>query len=83
MEILAGSGDDEEASLREFLGSFEVIELSAEVAEEAVLIRKARRLRLPDAIILATARICRCRLFTRNTKDFKTSWPEVVVPYKM
>lgn len=83
MEVLAGGDPDEEERLREFLGSFEIVELSADTADEAVLIRRTHRLRLPDAIILATARVCQCRLLTRNTKDFKASWPEVVVPYRI
>jgi predicted nucleic acid-binding protein len=41
------------------------------VAEGAVRIRAARRLELPDAIILATAEVARAVLVTRNTWDIE------------
>lgn len=40
-----------------------------------------KRLKLPDALIYATARVENCPLLTRNTKDFEPSLPGVVVPY--
>ena len=84
MELLVGvSGSDEESTVREFLNSLVIEEISAAIAEEAVALRIARRLRLPDAILLGTARVCGCPLVTRNTKDFKASWPEVFVPYRL
>jgi len=52
-----------------------------EVAAEAVKLRRMFRLRLPDAIIWATARTQACLLVTRNTKDFPASEPGVRVPY--
>jgi predicted nucleic acid-binding protein len=51
---------------------------------KAVLDSNARlRLRLPDAIILATAQVEGCNLLTRNTRDFSPSWPEIRVPYSI
>ena len=38
-------------------------------------------MKLPDAIILATARVHRPVLATRNTKDFAREDPSVHVPY--
>lgn len=84
MEILIGVvGKKEEGMVRDFLSSFEVMELTPEIAESAVVLRAERNLRLPDAIILATAIALRCPLYTRNTKDFKTTWSEVRVPYRV
>jgi len=84
METLAGvpRGGDEEGT-RRFLECFELIEVGASIAERAVAIRREAGLKLPDAIILATAREAGALLVTRNTKDFSPSWPEVKEPYKL
>jgi hypothetical protein len=55
--------------------------LSAEIASEAVEIRKASRLRLPDAIVWATARTNGCLLVTRNARDFSPKEPGIRIPY--
>lgn len=82
LEVLAGADDAEsEEGVRSFLRTFDVIELDNEIAELAVLSRRERRLRLPDAIILATAQRQGCLLITRNTKDFNRNWVEIRVPY--
>jgi predicted nucleic acid-binding protein len=51
------------------------------VATEAVAIRKQARIKLPDAIIWATARLEDRVLVTRNKKDFSPSDPGVRIPY--
>jgi hypothetical protein len=84
MEILTGAADkDEERELESFLRRFHVQEITETVAREAVRLRRAHRLKLPDAIILATARCLGESLVTRNTKDFHPSWPGVEVPYSI
>lgn len=84
MEVLVGADTEAEArAAREALTLFDVAELTPEVAEVAVLLRRERRLRLPDAIVLATAHAADCQLVTRNTKDFDQAWPEVRVPYRL
>jgi len=83
MEVLAGADNaDEEQAARSLLSLFEIVELSATVSEAAVRLRRERRLRLPDALVLACAHTQGCLLITRNTKDFKAGWPEVRVPYQ-
>ena len=82
LEVLAGVREkDEEAAIRMFLRGFMVHEMDELIAEIALKLRRERRLRLPDAIILATAHAHSCLLLTRNTRDFKTAWPEIHVPY--
>ena len=82
MEILAGadSPEDEKACL-EFLSTFIVHQLSVNIASEAARIRKAFRVRLPDAIVWATARSEGSILVTRNSKDFPPLEPGVRIPY--
>ncbi|WP_139349941.1 type II toxin-antitoxin system VapC family toxin [Thioalkalivibrio denitrificans] len=84
MEVLVGCRDDgEEQLVREFLATFDVVPINAEVAESAVMLRRANRLRLPDAIILATAECSHALLVTRNTKDFPSDTPGIRVPYNV
>jgi len=83
MEVLIGAdGDDTE--LRDFLEThFEIISLDVAVAETAIQLRREHRLRLPDAIIWATARVNDAILVTRNTKDFNPKWDGIHLPYTL
>jgi predicted nucleic acid-binding protein len=84
MEIIVGAkGDDELTATREFLRLFRIEELSEAIAEEAVRVRQAKRVRLPDAIVYATASSLGCQLVTRNTKDFDATDPHVRIPYSI
>jgi predicted nucleic acid-binding protein len=84
MEVMAGAVDSpREHVVRAFLAGFRLVEVDGPLAEEAIRLRAKRRLRLPDAIILATARVNGCLLLTRNTKDFDPGWPEVREPYRL
>jgi len=81
MEVLVGAQDDAR-QLREFLDThFEIAPLDLAVAEKAVQLRRARRVRLPDAIIWATAQTNNAVLVSRNTKDFNADWEGIRVPY--
>jgi predicted nucleic acid-binding protein len=83
MEVLVGAqGND--AQVRDFLETqFEIIPLDLAVAERAVELRRAHHIRLPDAIIWATAQANDAVLVTRNTKDFHTDWEGIRVPYQV
>jgi predicted nucleic acid-binding protein len=82
MEVQAGARSDAESDVIEmFLRDFTLVDVGRRVAREAVIIRMADRLRLPDAIIWATARTESALLVTRNTKDFPATAPGVRVPY--
>ena len=84
MEILVGARTPEEGRrLKSFLAGFERVPIDAEVGEIAVDIRKRTRIRLPDAIIWASARRVDGILLTRNTKDFPEDDPGVRVPYTL
>lgn len=72
---------EEEKACRAFLSGFRLLALDQKVAETTVAIRKQRRLKLPDAIIVATAQSEQCLLVTRNTKDFKENDPSIRIPY--
>ena len=82
MEVLAGAHDDAEQDVIEmFLRDFHVVEVTRRVAHETVELRKGRRIRLPDAVIWASARVESALLVTRNTRDFPKDDPGIRVPY--
>lgn len=83
MEVMVGTKPEEEAAVRRFLSRFEPVPLSATIAERAVEIRRATRVRLPDAIIRASAEVAHALLVSRNTKDFPEGEPWVRIPYKL
>ncbi|WP_408005893.1 PIN domain-containing protein [Rickettsia hoogstraalii] len=56
--------------MESFLKNFLIINLNEEIAEIAVVLRKENKIKLPDAIIWATAKFTNSILITRNTKDF-------------
>lgn len=83
MEVMVGADPAVEPATRAFLHGFELLGVDEKVAERAVRLRRDRRIRLPDAIIWATAQANSMLLVTRNTKDFPASDPGVRSPYKL
>jgi predicted nucleic acid-binding protein len=57
--------------LRAFINDALVIELEQPIKLSTAVIRKQYRIKLPDAIIAATALVHDLTLITRNTSDFK------------
>jgi len=83
MEVMAGSNSEDESHIRAFLTAFRCLSISPEVAERSFVVRKLRKLKLPDAIILATAETADRILVTRNTHDFPAGDPGVRIPYRL
>jgi predicted nucleic acid-binding protein len=81
IEVMAGTTAQTESTARAFLQTFDLLQIDAKVAEQAVILRKARRIKLPDAVIWATAQVHQCLLVSRNTRDFDQNDPGVRVPY--
>ncbi|HEY1052594.1 MAG TPA: type II toxin-antitoxin system VapC family toxin [Prosthecobacter sp.] len=82
MEVLIGAPDATVQSQWEsFLGQFDMVEMDEAVCRDAIQLRKQHRMKLPDALIWASARAYSADLVTRNTKDFSSSTPGVKVPY--
>lgn len=82
MEVMSGADSEaEKAAARGLFDSVRVIELSSRIAHRAVEARSKHRLKLPDAVIWATADNEGCILVTRNTKDFDKDHPMVRIPY--
>ena len=82
-EVMVGTKPEDEAVVRKFLARFKQVPFNSEVAEKAVLIRRETRIRLPDAIIRASAEVENALLVSRNTKDFPEGEPWLRVPYHL
>ncbi|MGE0601870.1 MAG: PIN domain-containing protein [Dehalococcoidia bacterium] len=84
IEVLAGCRTPAEDTVaRQLLSTLTVIEVTPQIAEHAVALRREFRLKLPDALILATARDRDVPLVTRNTRDFPADDPTIRVPYRL
>ena len=62
---------DEEKAITKLCEMFERIFLTEEVEVQTILVRKSNRIKLPDAIIAATAMVHNLTLVTCNIDDFK------------
>ncbi|PJI45408.1 MAG: VapC toxin family PIN domain ribonuclease [Rhizobium sp.] len=83
MEVMVGASAPLADATRSFLAGFEVIQLNETVAEKAVELRRMHRIKLPDAIIWASADIRGAILVTRNSKDFPPDNPGMRIPYQL
>jgi predicted nucleic acid-binding protein len=59
---------DEETQIRDFLTKITVVGIESNIKEVAITLRKQYRLRLPDAIIAATAQSLNATLFTNDVR---------------
>ena len=78
---MAGAKPAEADTLRAFLRQFRVVAVDEAVIETTVAIRREHGVKLPDAIIWATARREYALLVTRDQKAFPARLPDVRVPY--
>lgn len=83
MEVMVGAPPEAADATRMFLAGFELIELNEKIAERAVTLRQNHRLKLPDAIIWASAQVQSMLLVTRDTKCFPADDPGVRMPYRL
>ncbi len=83
IEVLVGTTVENRQATEDFLNEFEIVGLNKEIANRAIEIRKQHRIKLPDAVIWATAQYHSCILVTRNTKDFAKDRDDVFIPYQL
>jgi predicted nucleic acid-binding protein len=83
MEVLGYQFRDtkEEEFIREMLEVFSVLFIDQKIADMAIQIRKRQRIKLPDAIIAATAKVLNLCLVRRNIDDFKKVEIQIANPF--
>ena len=62
---------EEDLLFAEFVENSIIYDLDKEIIDKTIEIRRSKRIKLPDAIIAATAIVKNLILLTRNTSDFK------------
>jgi len=73
IEVLGFPGNKETQNLLEsFFTDSNIINLSDDIVNKTIELRKLNKIKTPDAIIAATAQIYSLIIITRNTKDFET-----------
>jgi len=81
IEVLSKERGGTLRQIETFLGGFAIDEVDARIAAHAAAMRRERpSLKLPDAVIHATAQINNRILVTRNIKDFPAEMPGIRVP---
>ena len=83
MEVMVGATAKTEGIMKGFLSGFVNLPIDVQIAELAVVLRKKHKIKLPDAIVWATAQVNRSIFVTRNTKDFTHDEPGIRVPYQI
>ena len=84
MEVLVGAPPGTEPVTGAYLDQFTVVPLDRDIARRAVAIRRARRgVKLPDAIVRASADATDRLLVTRDERVFPADDPAVRIPYRL
>ena len=72
IEILGYNGvPEEDEKMLEFLNYAEILALSESIVERTIHLKKAIKMKTPDAIIAATALVYGFTLITNNVADFR------------
>ena len=73
LELLGFPGltNEQEQKILQLLEHFEEVAVGSRIIDRAIIIRKRERIKVPDAIIAATALEKNSFLVTHNLKDFK------------
>lgn len=84
IEVMSKGNDATRRAFEEFLSIFQIDEVDDPICRRAAALRRERpRLKLPDAVILASAQVHGRTLVTRNTRDFPADMPGIRVPYTL
>lgn len=75
---------EEEAIIETFINGSTILDLNNDIVNKTIAIRKSKKIKLPDAIIAATALVYGLVLISRNTSDFKNiEGLQLIDPYSL
>lgn len=85
IEVLGFNAPDEHyQTLTDFTHDAVILNIDTGIADKSIGIRRAYKIKLPDAIIAATALVNNFILVTRNISDFKDiDGLEIINPYDL
>ncbi len=83
MEVMVGVDEHSEMTAAFLRDNFVIQPITQDVAEKAVALRKQYRMKLPDALIWATAWVHSATLVTRNSRDCPITHPRIRIPYTL
>ncbi|MFO0138773.1 MAG: PIN domain-containing protein [Cyanobacteriota bacterium] len=83
IEVLVGCRGGESDRVEAWLDIFPRLPIDDPNALESVRHRQRHGLKIPDAIILATARCAALKLATRNSRDLPLTLGGVLHPYQL
>lgn len=84
IELIVGLSNEKDIrQIKQFLQDFSIIDVDISLVEHTAFMRKKYKLKLPDAIILATAYHYQYLFVTRDRKDFHVTLPIVRIPYSL
>jgi len=73
-----------ERNVQSFNNDSTILDITQDVISRCVLIRRSKKIKLPDAIIAATSLVYNLILISRNTSDFKNiDGLQVIDPYSL
>lgn len=82
VEVMSKVAPGRNPVLEAFFADFSIDEVTEGISRRAAELRFEKpSLKLPDAIILASAQVHHRILVTRNTKDFPANMPGIRIPY--
>jgi len=82
MELLSFRGitPEDEKQIRDFLNAVAIIPLNTDVEDTAIRLRRSTRLKMPDAIVAASAIVSQAMLVTYDRELANTIFPGLVIP---
>lgn len=82
IEVMVGAPPELEQQTESFLGEFVLVPLDETVARRAVSLQRKHRIKLPDAVVWASAEARGMLLVTRD-KVFPGDEPGIRIPYRL
>ncbi|MBR4986015.1 MAG: type II toxin-antitoxin system VapC family toxin [Proteobacteria bacterium] len=70
--------DDEDAMIREYLKECDILGVNFDICERTILLRRNFKIKLPDAIVAATAMTYNASLITADTGFYKLDGLEII-----
>ncbi len=83
MDVMVGATPPAAAGSRAFPDGFLLVGLNAALAERAAMLRRLHRLKVPDAIVSASAQVQAMLVVARDIKGFPGYDPSVPNPYRV